>query len=541
MDVNLNQRWWLERANGYNPSMMFLVSLLLFFSMIGCFGPARSYDYNRQPHVSYTGQTPRQQPAGNQQERNPSAYSQRDYGISENKPAVSPPPGSPYNPAYAKSRAANRNPSPIPMRTYYNYDPGHPDADNEGFVSVQVPARSLPPGKQQARLTTQENRTPKNNSPQINQSHAERISAESVRQKVTSPPLMQKQKKEIKKPTLQPLVGQNNPGPVPVVTDVGYREVTSSAGSNLSQHKPLPGKTNKPVPDNSIRVTPAPASTDSSPSNAFTTTDNESLEVTVAPAHTGANQSRPDVSHSLPERNHRALTDIPTVISALERLVTENPDNINTLLALRFLYANQGQNDKALEVSSLPQEKKYQLNTLLQAAVLSAQAGSAEGKDNPFVVERALEAVEQLRDKIAARADLIITNLQVCRKVDGFGRYEPIEKKQLQSGQPQSIIVYCELRNFQNERDTQGKYKTRLYIDITLHDLQKDYLVLARLNGDVPDTPSYNKRKDFFLRSRKGSFRLPKLEAGKYEIAVNVEDKIARKRARTKRYQFEVK
>ena len=168
--------------------------------------------------------------------------------------------------------------------------------------------------------------------------------------------------------------------------------------------------------------------------------------------------------------------------------------------------------------------------------MLTIQADEAPLANRSESANQALVALKQLTEKIGEKADLNISCLEICNQVTGFGQYSPAQKEQLQSGKPQRILVYCEVENFSAQLNAEGKYYTQLHADITLYG-GPNYRQLAQLSADVEDTPSFNRRHDFFLR---GPLELPQLTPGQYEIVVTIEDKIAHKIAKQKRYHFEV-
>ncbi len=239
-----------------------------------------------------------------------------------------------------------------------------------------------------------------------------------------------------------------------------------------------------------------------------------------------------------------AQVNMASTIRFMETYVETHPSDVKAQLALRLLYACNGDEDKALPLTSVAAgdstaDNSKQSQLLAQAFVLAARANANKTQDDPVIADRALQALNAVRDSIALRADPVISCLKLCHKVDGFGLYEPVTQKELASGSLQSVIVYAELQNFRSKLNADGKYVTNLHIDIKLYD--SSYNVIKELKGDVPDTPSYNKRHDFFLRTTPGAFTLPHLAPGKYEIAVTVTDKIAGRVARIKRLTFEVK
>lgn len=195
-------------------------------------------------------------------------------------------------------------------------------------------------------------------------------------------------------------------------------------------------------------------------------------------------------------------------IAELEKYQSTNDSDLHTSLALHYLYLTQQQPEKA--------------NRFLP--------------ENEEQANRTLELLDYVRDKVAQRADFVISRVKFCSKVISFGNYKEIGLAELEDGKARTVFVYCELENFQSKRDAEGRFLSDLHIDITLYDSR--YRVLCQKSVPVTDTPSYSIRHDFFL---KGDLNIPDLTPGKHWLRVQVEDKIAGKWAKPKDIVFEVK
>ena len=228
------------------------------------------------------------------------------------------------------------------------------------------------------------------------------------------------------------------------------------------------------------------------------------------------------------------VNTVGDLAETLEQLLKKNPQNLDLQMSLRYAYAARGEHDRALqELNIIPIEYQQKSIALARATILSSQL---ETTNDPMVANSALSAIKKLEEKVADKADLKISTFKICSRVDNFGQYQELMPSALENGQASEVIVYCELENYQYEMNEEGKYFTSLHAEISLFDSSLN--VLQQINEDVVDTPSYNKRKDFFLR---GPLKVPPLKPGKYQIVISMEDKIAGKRALAARYHFEVK
>ncbi|MBN1845650.1 MAG: hypothetical protein JW810_08210 [Sedimentisphaerales bacterium] len=195
-------------------------------------------------------------------------------------------------------------------------------------------------------------------------------------------------------------------------------------------------------------------------------------------------------------------------VSELETFLAAHPRDSQVMLALHFLYQVQQRTQEAQQV--LARDER--------------------------LVGPMLELLEDLRGRLARQGDFVISCVKLCSQVEGFGRYQEIPPADLQSGLTRQMYVYCVLENFQSKRDAEGKYVADIHMDVSLFDGR--YRVLRQISEDVPDTPSFHVRRDFFVLA---SLPLPSLAPGRYQLRVQMEDKIAGKLTRPEDIFFEVK
>ena len=248
--------------------------------------------------------------------------------------------------------------------------------------------------------------------------------------------------------------------------------------------------------------------------------------------------TEPAVSHLPSEypRQGQTVLGMGELIDRLEQLVAERPGDVAGQVALRCLYAANGRNDAAfVELPNVPDSQQSESVSLARAVLLAARAGSDRSRNDSDAANEALEVLDGLRGQIAQRADLVISKLELCSKVDGFGRYELIGAGELSSGEARNLIVYCELDNFSNKLNADGRYVTRLSSEITLYD--ENFRIVTQRQDDVTDLPCHNQRRDFFLR---GPMPVPRLSPGKYQLEMVIKDRVAGKIAQPKRVSFEV-
>jgi len=306
---------------------------------------------------------------------------------------------------------------------------------------------------------------------------------------------------------------------------------TNTATNNIADSNPR-----QPVIIRRPEVVPVASAYQSPPAVTNITKSNPVTPPVAAPRSVPDNTvpgNRVDASR----RSPAAVNTIEQTIADLERYVRLHPDNMQTQMALRLIYNAYGRDEKALEnLPTMSMDSQAQMKALTHAILLAAQTTGATDKTKPDIANQALEALNKVCEKLAEKASLTISNLKICGGVTGFGNYKEINKKELEAGRSRRIYVYCELQNFKTKLNEQNMHVTDLHADITLFD--SAYKPLLRIDKDVPDTPVYQRRRDFYLH---GWLDLPKLPPGKYEIFVSIKDKIADMTAPPQRYEFEVK
>lgn len=132
--------------------------------------------------------------------------------------------------------------------------------------------------------------------------------------------------------------------------------------------------------------------------------------------------------------------------------------------------------------------------------------------------------VEKLLEGLLPSSTLRINNLQLCRRVQSFGVYDPFPGTTFLAGRSHKAIVYVELDNFHSRSVGSG--------DQTIHQvkLQQDIAILNHTDGlEVWKAPtarivdeSRQKRRDFFVVQM---IEIPaNLGVGKYQLRVRMTD-----------------
>jgi hypothetical protein len=193
--------------------------------------------------------------------------------------------------------------------------------------------------------------------------------------------------------------------------------------------------------------------------------------------------------------------------------------------ALRFLLDHQ---PKAAA------EALRQLDPTMQDLVLSlvglAQKAAEGGLDRtaPHEASVLLEQLGQIADLLRGRAPLVLDNLCFCRKIEGFGVYDPLPGDHtFQSGgdgQPgERVQVYVEVRNFLTH-SANALHETNLGSRLEVRDFERGNVVY-RMDFPAVVDRSRTPRRDYFINFQ---FHVPaNLPAGSYTLWVQVQDNLS--------------
>lgn len=125
-------------------------------------------------------------------------------------------------------------------------------------------------------------------------------------------------------------------------------------------------------------------------------------------------------------------------------------------------------------------------------------------------------------DEVFGAQPLKIEALELCRRVDSYGVYEPFGSKRFLAGRKNRLLVYVELENFRHEPTADGQYEVKLEQSVELYDATGETTVWRQGPVQLVDL-SRNKRRDFFVVY---PIDLPaRLTAGAYRLKVRVADK----------------
>lgn len=150
-------------------------------------------------------------------------------------------------------------------------------------------------------------------------------------------------------------------------------------------------------------------------------------------------------------------------------------------------------------------------------STLSDESGLLSTKTAPIL---------KLSDQIQQQIPLTLPVVALCRSVQQFGVYDPIDPARFPAGVESQAIVYCQVEHFRSQVSSgTGDWETKLNYDATLYsDTDHPIAVISKKPANITDH-CRQRRRDFFLADRM-SFPAS-LPAGKYLLKVTVIDQSA--------------
>ncbi len=185
--------------------------------------------------------------------------------------------------------------------------------------------------------------------------------------------------------------------------------------------------------------------------------------------------------------------------------------------------AVSGWKERAQVVDWLASEtaKPANLALLTSAVAAIADGTNAPAQDGPARSAQIRTAVLALED----RSPLAVTQVRLCRKVVGFGSFEPLDRGAVKPGRP--VILYCEMTGMRYETKD-DRYVSRLFSRVELFSTRDRTKVWEQSLGEAEDQ-CRNRRRDYYV-----NYRIclpPSVAPGEYRLRVSQTDLIARQTA----------
>jgi len=169
-------------------------------------------------------------------------------------------------------------------------------------------------------------------------------------------------------------------------------------------------------------------------------------------------------------------------------------------------------------IAPLPEEDRELLTTLLDGLSnfrtgLRADANSLQSKKVAPLLE--------LADRLRSQGELTISTAALCKSVQRFGVYEPMEPPRFVAGRKDNAaILYCEVANFSSQLNDKKLWETKLKQEAVL--FSESGLQVWSDKTDTVLDQSRNRLHDFFIADK---IVLPSsLPVGRYLMKMTVTD-----------------
>jgi hypothetical protein len=212
------------------------------------------------------------------------------------------------------------------------------------------------------------------------------------------------------------------------------------------------------------------------------------------------------------------------VASRVTQRLHDNPGDLAAHLdhqLLRFLMDEQVPDLKTL--SSLPAEDREVLEALMDGL---SNFRSNVRTDQNMLLSKKVRPLLDLAARLSSQSDLTIPTMALCRRVSGFGTYDPMDARFV-AGNKVDAIVYCEVGNVSSTQNQDGVWESRLTQEAVLY-TEGGQRVWSNPARAIVDK-SRNRRHDFCVAQM---ITLPaNLSINRYILKVTVKDEQAKRLA----------
>ena len=201
--------------------------------------------------------------------------------------------------------------------------------------------------------------------------------------------------------------------------------------------------------------------------------------------------------------------------------VRDNPADMSAQLDNQLLAVLRDDSAPQLSsISALSSEDRELLSALVDG-LINFRTGIRQ--DNNMLLSKKIRPLLDMADRLRAEAELSVSTVALCTRVDGFGKYDMIDPPNFPAGRDNPAIVYCEIENFDSKLNDQRQWETKLTQDVTIF-TETGMLVWKDKSRDVSDI-CRNRRHDFFMYDL---IKLPAdLSIGRYIVKVTIVDRTA--------------
>ena len=172
--------------------------------------------------------------------------------------------------------------------------------------------------------------------------------------------------------------------------------------------------------------------------------------------------------------------------------------------------------------AGLPSDERDVIATLVDGV---SNFRSTVAGDPNLTPTQQIRPLQEMVDRLRSGADLTLGTVALCKRVTGFGLYEPLSPARFPAGVSSQLYVYCEVDNFLPRKTADGQWETRLAQRVSLYTADGTVVWEDKARG-VSDV-CRDRRRDFF--TKEPIVLPPTLDAGAYKLKVTVTDRNANK------------
>ncbi len=229
-----------------------------------------------------------------------------------------------------------------------------------------------------------------------------------------------------------------------------------------------------------------------------------------APANTGGKIDVPDPG------NANAAMDM--LLFRLEEKLKDRPEDTGTQMKLRLIHAVLGQWQQALKDRGGTDTVSAEMAKSVAALVKAFDNGEASSAQQ---ANEALAIIEKMQQTLRSQADLVVSELQLCREVSSFGCFKTMPPEYFVEGKSLPVIIYLELENFTSKFVAEQKvYQTLL--SMTIEVLSESGRSVWRQRYEKIEDIANRRRTDFYLAPQ--VTLPPAISAGSMKLKITVED-----------------
>lgn len=203
----------------------------------------------------------------------------------------------------------------------------------------------------------------------------------------------------------------------------------------------------------------------------------------------------------------------------IEKRLADNPRDVAAHLDHQLrLYTAGASVPQLTSMASLPAEDREIVAALMDGLT---NFRTTVGNDTNAPLSKKVRPLVDVAERLKSQADLAVPTLALCKRVDGFGTYEPFDPATFPAGRASDAIIYAEVANFSSQKLDGKRWQTTLTQTATLY-RDTGVPVLNDKTVEFIDH-SRNRRNDFFVVKL---LKLPPtLLPGKYVLKVTIVDK----------------